>query len=139
MKTIPAFVLIFTLFIAGFVQPSFAGCAKCRLLSGFGLGTVRVTSSDRETSAQASGPILSIQEVEPENNVIAGVYILIKGKDSNTAVRLGNKSALSRGGINLEPYDEVSVKGYSVMTAREKPAIIATEITKNGKTLSLSN
>lgn len=128
------FATCLSLILAGSLQ---AECAKCRILAGFGLATIDPSEASASADEKVKGQVLSVQEVAPANGVYAGVYLLVKTKDYNWPVRLTSLNSLKSKGIDIQPFDEIQVTGRTIKTAREKPAIIATEIQYQGKTVQI--
>lgn len=111
-------------------------CARCKLMAAWGLATIPSSTFDSKTIASFSGQILSVQDVSEESEVIPGIYILLKTSEGNLAVRLAPAYILKREGMDLQPYDEVEVKA-SKIPLNDRSGLIATQITKKGKTAIL--
>lgn len=111
------------------------GCARCRLAAAWGMAS-QPDTFDADNIVSVKGDVISVQDIDPEKELVAGEYLLITADDRQWPVRLGPKSYLKKKGMALEPYDEVVVQGAK-MPCGEKTGIVCTRVQKGDKTVSL--
>lgn len=108
------------------------GCARCRLAAGWGLASKPTTLFETSAITTIKGDVISVQDVDPDKETVAGEYLLISAEDTQWPVRLGPVSYLKKEGIALEPFDSVEVTG-SKIACGDKTGIIATELQHGSK------
>lgn len=114
-------------------KSSLGNCARCRLLSGWGMGTVPESAFDPAKIKTVEGQVVSVQDLKAENDVVGGVYVLLKTKDdSNVAVRLAPSSYILSSGLSIEPYDTLTVTGSEV-----EQGILATQVRKGSDSVQV--
>lgn len=92
---------------------------------------------DVNTVTTVSGEITSVETLEGRRGGMGGgIHAVLKTGSESVSVHLGPQSYLSQQGITVEKGDKVSIRG-SKITMKDKPVIIAAEITRNGKTVKL--
>jgi hypothetical protein len=109
------------------------GCARCRLAAAWGLASEPDTF-DRDVIVTIQGEVISVQDVDPEKEIVAGEYLLVNVDGQQWPVRLGPVSHLKKAGMVLEPYDEVEVTGAKIPCGK-KTGLVAMELRQGEKTL----
>lgn len=112
-----------------------AGCARCRLAAAWGMAS-QPNTFDADSMISVKGDVISIQNIDPEKELVDGEYLLITAEDGQYPVRLGPKSYLKKQGMPLEPYDEVVVSG-SEIPCGERTGIVCTQVKKGDKAVNL--
>ncbi len=90
---------------------------------------------DSKTVETLSGEVAAVGKYTPRGKP-EGVRFTLKTDQGPIEVILGRGSYLEQQGLKLEPQDKVTVKGSRV-AVEGKPTIIAAEVTKGGKTITL--
>ncbi len=112
-------------------------CSRCRILSGWSMGSAPESAFDSQTIKTIQGDVVSVQELPTEADVVGGIYVLLKtGDNENVAVRLGPSSVITAGGLSIEPYDTLTVIGSEIDTGGHK-GIIATQVRKGSDSVQL--
>jgi hypothetical protein len=90
-----------------------------------------------QTVTTVGGEIAKVDKIVPVRGMHRGVHLLLKTSEPEPlAVHLGPEWFVDRQEITFKPGDKVEVRG-SRITFDGKPAIIAADVTKDGKTLHL--
>jgi hypothetical protein len=104
---------------------------------GWGPGSPYGRLYDPKTVETVAGEIAKIEKVVPIRGMHQGVHLLLKTKAPEPlAVHLGPDWYVEKQAITFKEGDKIQVRG-SRITFDGKPAIIAAEVTKDGKTLQL--
>jgi hypothetical protein len=104
---------------------------------GWGPGSPYGRMYNPQTVETVAGEIIKVDKLVPIRGMHRGVHLLLKTQQPEPlAVHLGPEWFMDRQGFALKPGDKVEVRG-SRITFDGKPAIIAAEVTKDGKTLHL--
>jgi hypothetical protein len=111
-------------------------CARCRLAAGWGLASAPSTAVNPGQMVTISGEIISVEDVEPDQGLISGVYLLLAVGDEQVPIRVSSKEFLVKSGVQFEPFDQVQVTGSKV-DVNGKVGLIATEIKHSKGTLDL--
>ena len=111
-------------------------CSRCRLLSGWGMGTAPEAAFDAEKIKTIQGDVVSVQDLPSEAGVVGGVYVLLKTESGNVPVRLGPASVVTAAGLSIEPYDTLTVIGSEIDTDDHK-GMIATQVCKGSDSVQL--
>lgn len=90
---------------------------------------------DSKTMETLNGEVTAVGKYTPPGKP-DGVRFTLKTDQGPIEVILGRGSYVEQQGLKFEPQDKVTVKGSRVAVAG-KPTIIATEVTKGGKTIKL--
>jgi hypothetical protein len=89
------------------------------------------------TVETVAGAITAVEKLTPVRGMSRGVHIILKtDKGETLSVHLGPEWYVEKQAITLKQGDQVQVRGSRV-TFQDKPALIAAEVTKDGKTLHL--
>lgn len=88
---------------------------------------------DSKTMETLNGEVAVVGKYTPPGRP-DGVRFTLKTDQGPIEVILGRGSYLEQQGLKFEPQDKVTVKGSRV-AVEGKPTIIATEVTKGGKTI----
>lgn len=91
---------------------------------------------DTKTVETINGEITSIDKMQSKNGKNEGIHLVLKTNNEKIPVHLGPSWFIDKQDIKFALNDKLSVKGSRV-TYKDKPAIIAAEISKDGKTLKL--
>jgi len=104
---------------------------------GWGPGSPYGRMYDPKTVETVAGEITKIDKLVPMRGMHKGVHLLLKtNAPEPLVVHLGPDWYVERQEITLKPGDKIQVRG-SRITFDGKPAVIAAEVTKDGKTLQL--
>ena len=114
-------------------------CAKCKLMAAWGLAAQPATLFDSANVARYEGQVISVQEVNADDGVVEGVYVLLKTTDGNMAVRLGPMWYLQKQGFSVEPRQNIEIMASKVKTEDDKQVLIATKAKRGDKTVALRN
>jgi hypothetical protein len=104
---------------------------------GWGPGSPYGRMYDPKTVVSTRGEVASIDLITPVRGMSRGVHLTLKtDKGETLAVHLGPQWYIDQQPVKLAKGDKVEVRG-SRITFQDKPALIATEVTKHGQTLRL--
>lgn len=104
---------------------------------GWGPGSPYGRMYNPQTVETVRGEITKVEKTVPIRGMHRGVHLLLKtAQPEPLAVHLGPERFVERQDFTLKPGDKVEVRGSRVMFDG-KPAIIAAEVTKDGKILHL--
>ncbi len=104
---------------------------------GWGPGSQYGRMYDPQTVGTTDGEIIKVEKITPMSGMSRGVHVVLKTDKSETvSVHLGPEWYIDKQEITFKPGDKVQVRG-SRITFEGKPAIIAAEVTKDGRTLQL--
>ncbi len=112
-------------------------CIKCKTMAAWGLAAEPASLFNADNVARYEGDVVSVQEVEPKDGLVDGIYVLLKTPDGNTAVRLGPAWYLKKQGFEVQPRDKLEIMASKVTTESDKPALIATKAKNGNKTIAL--
>jgi hypothetical protein len=105
-------------------------------MKGWGRGGAYQRLYDPETVKTISGEVTKVEYFTPEKGMGQGVHIQVKTEDETLPVHLGPRWFLDEQEILIEKGDQIKVKG-SLITFKEKPALIAAEVEKGEDILRL--
>jgi hypothetical protein len=91
---------------------------------------------DPKTIETVSGEVVSVQRVRPVKGVSEGVHIELKTEREKVSVHLGPAWYIDNQEPRVQAKDKVEIVGSRVQIDG-KPAIIASELRKEGETLML--
>ena len=104
---------------------------------GWGPGTQYGRMYDPKTVGTTDGEIIKVEKITPVRGMSRGVHLVLKtDKGETIAVHLGPEWYIDKQELTFKPGDKVQIRG-SRITFEDKPAIIAAEVTKDGRTLQL--
>jgi hypothetical protein len=104
---------------------------------GGGAGSPYGRLYNPQTVETVAGEITAVEKITPGRGMSRGVHIVLKtDKGESLPVHLGPEWYLEKQAVTLKQGDKVQVRGSRV-TFQDKPAVIAAEVTKDGKTLRL--
>ena len=90
-----------------------------------------------QTVETVAGQITAVEKLTQGRGGFRGVHIVLKtDKGESLPVHLGPEWYLEKQTVPFKQGDQVQVRG-SRITFQDKPAVIAAEVTKDGKTLRL--
>jgi len=95
---------------------------------------MRMPAYDASTEVTISGTVDKV--LQPQHGRMTGSHLMVNTADGMIEVHLGPSSFVAREGFNFAAGDQVKVVGSKVMFGGA-PAILAREVTKDGKTLNL--
>lgn len=105
--------------------------------AGGGPGSPYGRMYNPQTVETVAGEITAVEKITPGRGMFRGVHIVLKtNKGESLPVHLGPEWYLEKQAVTLKQGDKVEVRGSRV-TFQDKPAVIAAEVTKEGKTLRL--
>ncbi len=104
---------------------------------GWGPGSQSGRLYNPQTVETVAGEITKVDRIVSRGGLHKGVHLLLKTYQAEPlAVHLGPDWYVEKQEVTLKPGDKVEVRGSRV-TFEGKPAIIAADVTKDGKTLHL--
>jgi hypothetical protein len=103
---------------------------------GWGMGTSYQRMYNPSTVETVSGTVESVDQFTPMRGMSYGIHVMLKTDKEVISVHLGPSWFINKQGLNIQKGDTIEVKG-SRITFQGKPAIIAAEVKKGGKTLEL--
>lgn len=103
---------------------------------GWGPGGDYARRFDPKTMETVAGEVAAVQRVAPLRGMAKGVHLVLKMEKGSLSVHLGPAWYLDNQEFELAKGDKVIVKGSRVVFD-EKPALVATEVTKGDLTLTL--
>lgn len=132
-------VIALLVFSAGLCVPQ--GTASTRVKKwtgsrGWGAETPYVRLYNSKTVETINGTISAIQRFIPGRGMSAGIHLLVKSGIEVIDVHLGPEWFIENQDINIQPKDQIEIKGSRVMF-RGQPVIIAEEIRKGEDVLKL--
>lgn len=103
---------------------------------GWGGGTHYGRMYDSKTVTTISGEVVSVDKVTPMKGMCYGVHLMVKTENETVSVHLGPGWFIENQDINIEPKDNIEVRG-SRITLEGKDVIIAAEVKKGDEILKL--
>ena len=88
------------------------------------------------TGETITGEVIKVDKLSQGKGMAHGIHLLVKTNKETISVHLGPGWFMDKQKIKINPKDKVTFTG-SRITFRGSPAIIASEITKGNKTLTL--
>lgn len=104
--------------------------------AGWGSGSQYSRLYDPQTIETISGKIISIERITPMQGMSHGIRLMVKTAKETIPVHLGPEWYVTNQDMQLQINERVEIKG-SRITFNGKPAIIATEVKKGDKILTL--
>lgn len=105
---------------------------------GWGPGSQYSRMFNPATLETVGGEVVSVDKITPMRGMSSGVHLTLKAENETISVHLGPDWYIENQDINIEPKDEIVVKGSRV-AYEGKPAIIASELRKGDAILTLRN
>ena len=93
---------------------------------------------DPSTVETVRGEVVGVEHIAAAKGRSGGVHLMLKTDRETVPVHLGPAWYVDKQNVHVERGDRVEVTGSRVSFAG-KPAIIARQVTKGGKTLTLRN
>jgi hypothetical protein len=109
---------------------------RWRHSAGWGSGSQYGRLYDLQTIETISGKIVSIERMTPMSGMSHGIRLMVKTAKETIPIHLGPQWYVTNQDIQLQVNDRVDIKG-SRITFNGKPAIIAAEVKKGDKILTL--
>lgn len=103
---------------------------------GWGTGTSYGRMYNPQTVETIRGEVVSVEQITPTKGMSNGVHTMVKTDKETISVHLGPAWYIENQEMNIAPNDTIEVKG-SRITFEGKPAIIAAEVKKDDKVLTL--
>lgn len=103
---------------------------------GWGPGSSYERLYNPQTVETVSGVVVSVNTFTPIRGMSYGVHAMVKTEKETLSVHLGPAWFIDNQESKIKAGDQVEIKG-SRITYEGKPAIIAAEVTKGDKTLTL--
>ncbi len=103
---------------------------------GWGMGSSYGRMYDPKTVETIRGAVEKVEKITPMRGMSYGVHILVKTDKGTIDVHLGPGWYMDNQDVKIMAGDEVEVTG-SRITFRNRPAIIAAEVKKGDKVLTL--
>ena len=139
MKKIGIPIAVMCVFGLVFAGESFAARGKKgKDGGGWGMGSQYCKMYDPKTVETISGEVVSVEKFVPMKGMGHGVHLMVKTDKETISVHLGPFWYIDSQDITIKAKDTVDIKG-SRITFEGKPAIIAAEVKKGDKTLTLRN
>ncbi|MCP4364639.1 MAG: DNA-binding protein [Planctomycetes bacterium] len=91
---------------------------------------------DPKTVETVRGKVVTVDKITPEKGMHYGVHLTVETDKETIAVHLGPGWYIENQDIEIEPEDEIEIKG-SRITFKGGQAIIAAEVTKGEEILRL--
>ena len=110
--------------------------AACSWAQGPGAPRAGARTYDARTVETLAGEVVDVERVPPAQGRAGGVHVVLKTDRESIPVHLGPAWYVDREEVQLRRGDHVQVEGSRV-TFEGKPAIIAREVKKDGRTLTL--
>ena len=114
----------------------FAVISLCSLLAAGSYAQRGGGIYDTRSVETITGEVVSVDQFVNRGGYNRGVHLLLKTDKETISVHLGPSQYIESQGIKIGQGDKVEIKGSRV-TLNGKPAIIAAEVKKEGKTLKL--
>jgi len=108
---------------------------SCALAQGPGAGTMR--NYDPKTETRITGTIDDVQQTTGRHGWM-GVHLMLKTTSEVIEIHVGPAHYIEQQNFSFAKGDTIEVLGSRVKLG-DQDAVIAREITKNGKTLTLRN
>jgi hypothetical protein len=89
-----------------------------------------------ETVENITGEVVAIDMITPMKGMSYGVHMIMKTDQETLSVHLGPSWYIENQDVQIEPGDQIEVKGSRIMFD-DKAAIIAAEVKKEDETLIL--
>lgn len=105
-------------------------------MGGWGRRGVYQRLYDPDTVKTIAGEVEMVEYFVPQKGMRRGVHIQLRTDRETISVHLGPRWFLDNQDILIEKGDQIAVKG-SLITYKDKPAIIAAEIEKGDDVLQL--
>jgi hypothetical protein len=109
---------------------------RWRHSGGWGSGSQYSRLYDPQTLETISGKIVSIERMTPMQRMSHGIRLMVKTAKETISVHLGPEWYVTNQDIQLQPNERVKIKGSRIIF-NDKPAIIAAEVKKGDKILTL--
>lgn len=121
-----------------YLTAAFVLCIAGNLYSqnGWGPGSNYNRLYDTKTVEMVSGTVMSVDQTSTENNMSAGVHLLLNTGNGNVTVHLGPAWYIDNQDVVISKDDNISVTGSKV-TYKGDQIIIAKEVTKGDQILRL--
>lgn len=114
----------------------FAQPMKGRGMGGWGMGTQYQRMYNPATVETVSGTVEAVDKIIPLKGMSYGVHVRLKTDKETIPVHLGPGWYIEKLDTKIEKGDTITVKGSRV-TIGDNPAIIAAEIKKGDKVITL--
>ncbi len=103
---------------------------------GWGAQDIYGRMFDPKTGEKVTGEVASVETFTPGKGMSSGTHITVKTDGQTIPVHLGPGWYLQEQGLTLAPQDKVIITGSRV-AYEGKPAIIASEVTKDNRVWKL--
>ena len=105
-------------------------------MGGWGRRGVYQRLYNPDTVKTLSGEVEALEYFAPQEGMRQGVHLQLKTDGKTLLIHLGPRWFLDNQDVQIEKGDQIEVKG-SLITYKDKPAIIAAEIEKGDDVLQL--
>ena len=105
-------------------------------MGGWGRRGVYQRLYNQDTVKMIAGEVETVEYFVPQKGMRQGVHIQLKTDGESLPIHLGPRWFLDNQDVQIEKGNQIEVKG-SLITYKDKPAIIAAEIEKGGDVLQL--
>lgn len=103
---------------------------------GWGPGTHYHRMYNPDTVENITGEVAAIDMITPMKGMGYGVHMIVKADQETISVHLGPSWYIENQDVQIEPGDQIEVKGSRIMFD-DSPAIIAAEVKKEDEILML--
>ncbi|MEW5745989.1 MAG: DNA-binding protein [Nitrospirota bacterium] len=128
--------LLIAVFLISATSLAFAQPMKGRGMGGWGMGTKYQRMYNPATVETLTGTVEAVEKIMPMRGMSYGIHLLVKTDKESIPVHLGPAWYIDKLDVKFDKGDTITVKGSRV-TVAEKPAVIAAEVTKGDKTVTL--
>ncbi len=135
MKRIIASIAIFLLFSSFAATESLAQVQMQRPVDTGGRGSRIYNQASLE---EIEGKVLTVNKINSRRGRGSGVHLSVETPEATVEVHLGPEWYLEKQNFSVEPDDRIEVKGFKI-TASEIPAMVAVEVKKADRVLTLRN
>lgn len=102
----------------------------------WGPGTPYARMYNLQTMESITGEVVSVEMITPIKVMSYGVHIILQTDTETISIHLGPGWFIENQDVKIVPRDKIEIKGSRIIF-EDKPAIIASEVKKDGAVLTL--
>jgi len=102
----------------------------------WGPGTPYARTYNLQTMESITGEVVSVEMITPIKVMSYGVHIILQTDTETISIHLGPGWFIENQDVKIVPRDKIEIKGSRIIF-EDKPAIIASEVKKDGAVLTL--
>lgn len=136
MKRIMSLVAVMTMFSMAVATGALAQQGMCKGSGGWGPEAPYSRMYDPQTVETITGEVVSVDTITPSKGMSYGIHIVLKTDNETIPVHLGPGWYIENQDMEIEPGDNIEVKGSRIIYD-DSPALIAAQVWKGDEVLTL--